>query len=268
VEEDLLYAYGFVARDVWRLLHPRKVKRMTALEKRVLAVVTGPMHPTELEAHFGRRRVVNAWGGYSQATKRALEHLHHRGLLRIARRENGIRVYEPAPPIADRLSPDERLRELVMVVVGLLAPVQKRTLSSIASYLRRKIPAGEPIRALLATGALREDVVDGVTYLQPPSEKCDILSQARFLAPFDPVVWDRRRFEHLWQWQYRFEAYTPKSKRVRGYYSLPLLWRDRVIGWANIAEDVELGFVNGRPREREFSRALDAEVARMREFLR
>jgi len=45
VEEDLLYAYGFLARDVWRLLHPRKVKRMSALEKRVLAVVTGPMHP-------------------------------------------------------------------------------------------------------------------------------------------------------------------------------------------------------------------------------
>src|SRR4029079_13451666 len=41
VEEDLLYAYGFLARPVWRLLHPRKTKRMGALEKRVLTVVTG-----------------------------------------------------------------------------------------------------------------------------------------------------------------------------------------------------------------------------------
>ena len=34
----------------------------------------------------------------------------------------------------------------------------------------------------------------------------------RFLAPFDPVVWDRYRFEHLWGWAYRFEAYTPPAK--------------------------------------------------------
>ena len=51
-------------------------------------------------------------------------------------------------------------------------------------------------------------------------------------APFDPVVWDRRRFELLWNWAYRFEAYTPVPKRRWGYYALPLLWREGVIGWA------------------------------------
>ena len=50
----------------------------------------------------------------------------------------------------------------------------------------------------------------------------------RLLAPFDPIVWDRRRFELLWGWPYRFEAYTPVAKRKLGYYALPLLWRDRV----------------------------------------
>ena len=54
------------------------------------------------------------------------------------------------------------------------------------------------------------------------------------LAPFDPLVWDRRRFELFWGWRYRFEAYTPAAKRTLGYYALPLLWRDRVIGWANV----------------------------------
>ncbi len=57
----------------------------------------------------------------------------------------------------------------------------------------------------------------------------------RLLAPFDPVVWDRRRFELLWGWAYRFEAYTPAPKRIRGYYAMPLLWRDQVIGWGNLA---------------------------------
>ena len=57
----------------------------------------------------------------------------------------------------------------------------------------------------------------------------------RLLTPFDPVVWDRARFQVLWGWTYRFEAYTPASKRKRGYYAMPLLWRDRVIGWGNLS---------------------------------
>jgi uncharacterized protein YcaQ len=86
-------------------------------------------------------------------------------------------------------------------------------------------------------------------------------------------VWDRRRFELFWGWAYRFEAYTPPSQRQRGYYALPLLWRDRVIGWANLSVDAnrlvpELGYVAGRaPRDAVFRRELDAELQRMRSFL-
>src|SRR5262245_27394150 len=96
IEEDILYAYGFLSREVWQLLPPRDTWRMSKLEKRVLETVCkfGVMHPGELEEHFGKARVVNAWGGYSKATTQALEHLHYRGLLRIARRENGVRLYE------------------------------------------------------------------------------------------------------------------------------------------------------------------------------
>ncbi|XXV38439.1 crosslink repair DNA glycosylase YcaQ family protein [Sorangium sp. So ce1504] len=46
----------------------------------------------------------------------------------------------------------------------------------------------------------------------------------RLLAPFDPVVWDRRRFELLWGWAYRFEAYVPAPNRKLGYHALPLPW--------------------------------------------
>ena len=93
------------------------------------------------------------------------------------------------------------------------------------------------------------------------------------LAPFDPIVWDRRRFEMLWGWAYRFEAYTPVKKRVRGYYALPLLWRDRVIGWGNVALtadglQADLGYVAGRaPRDPSFKGALEEELERLRTFL-
>jgi uncharacterized protein YcaQ len=95
----------------------------------------------------------------------------------------------------------------------------------------------------------------------------------RLLAPFDPVVHDRTRFEMLWGWSYRFEAYTPAKKRKLGYYALPLLWRDRVIGWANLSIKNgglvhDLGYVSNPPRDRVFKRELDAELNRMRHFLR
>ncbi|HEX4354358.1 MAG TPA: crosslink repair DNA glycosylase YcaQ family protein, partial [Polyangiales bacterium] len=96
--------------------------------------------------------------------------------------------------------------------------------------------------------------------------------RVRLLAPFDPIVWDRRRFSLLWGWNYRFEAYTPAGKRKLGYYALPLLWRDHVIGWANVTMtnkrlDCQLGFNAARPREPAFDRALEAELDRLRAFL-
>jgi hypothetical protein len=98
--------------------------------------------------------------------------------------------------------------------------------------------------------------------------------RVRLLAPFDPLVWDRRRFEAFWGWAYRFEAYVPAPKRVRGYYALPLLWREAVIGWANLAQrgaalDAEFGYVRGSPpRGAVFRRALEVELQEMRRFLR
>ncbi len=87
------------------------------------------------------------------------------------------------------------------------------------------------------------------------------------------MVHDRERFELFWGWVYRFEAYTPAPKRKLGYYALPLLWRDRVIGWANLAVQdgrltSDLGYAAGTaPRERLFKRELAAELERMRAFL-
>ena len=77
----------------------------------------------------------------------------------------------------------------------------------------------------------------------------------RLLTPFDPIVWDRRRFEIFWGWAYRFEAYTPAPKRKLGYYALPLLWHERVIGWGNVSVvdgglRAAFGYSSGRaPRE-------------------
>jgi uncharacterized protein YcaQ len=285
VEEDNLYAYGFLSRPVWRLLHPRKTPPLRAFEKRVLETVTrlGEAHPRALEAHLGKRRVINAWGGYSKATTHALEWLHWRGLLRIARRENGIRVYCSARTREEVPPPAERLRALIMVYARIFAPSPEKSLQSVIARHRDLGNIRWALADMIGQGELRRDRVDDVSYVSPADAVVgeEAPRQVRFLAPFDPVVWDRTRFEHLWGWAYRFEAYTPVKKRVRGYYALPLLWRDELTGWANVsavgargalgasgAVDVQVGFVNHRPRGSEFTRELDAEIARMDEFLR
>src|SRR5207245_389129 len=135
----------------------------------------------------------------------------------------------------------------------------------------------ETVRQLLASGELERGEMSGETYLWPASRRARALEEepareVRFLAPFDPIVWDRRRFELLWGREYRCEAYTPQKRRRFGYYAMPLLWGEQVIGWANVAAtahgiDVDIGTVNARPKGRDFRRALDAEIARMQAFL-
>ena len=94
----------------------------------------------------------------------------------------------------------------------------------------------------------------------------------RLLAPFDPVVWDRRRFELLWGWAYKFEAYTPEPKRQFGYYALPMLQHEHVIGWANVSARAgslqpRFGYARTKPTGAGFRAALDDEMQRMTHFL-
>jgi uncharacterized protein len=288
LEEDFLYAYGFMPRPVARLLHPRHDRErpdgryiLDGLAADVLALVReqGPTHPTDLEARFGRERAVNGWGGMSKATTRALQSLHYHGLVRVVRRQGGIKIYGAAPAHGDPLPAEERARRLVLLIAKILSPIPAATLRAAVASLARRNPGLDvraAVRELIKSGALESGAVDSETYYWPasfePSRRPDQPSAVRFLAPFDPVVWDRRRFEHFWGWAYRFEAYTPVEKRRLGYYAMPLLWRDQVIGWANVgaAEGglrIDAGFVGMRPKERAFRLAFDAEVASMQEFL-
>lgn len=286
IEEDFFINYGFVTRTLQALMHPRSSITPTAANKRAQAILAfvrerGSVHPREVDAHFAHGRVTNWWGGSSSATTQMLELMHYKGMLRVARRENGIRIYAtqqhgdgPAGAAARRA----HLDRLVDSVVSLYAPVPAASLSFIVSRLRYAAPHWRAeIKSALqrAKQHLDQVTIDGHTWYWPAGEDTDIdpIEGVRLLAPFDPVVWDRRRFEMLWDWAYRFEAYTPASKRKLGYYALPMLWRDRVIGWANITMrdrriDADLGYVSGRaPRDRGFTSALDAELDAMQSFL-
>jgi uncharacterized protein len=289
IHEDVFVNYGFVTGAVQRLMHPRRgpVPWPPGRGRHVRALLEfvrtrGSVHPREVDDHFSHGTVTNYWGGLSSATTHLLDAMQYRGLLRVVRREAGIRIYaahehEAGPrDVATRLA---HLDALVDVIVGMYAPLPAASLSSLVRRLRYAVPQwrGELDRTLQRTkrrlGSARIDSVDWYWPAEKPfaGEPDDRL---RLLAPFDPVVWDRRRFEMLWGWAYRFEAYTPVAKRKLGYYALPLLWRDYVIGWANLSVArgallSHVGYVASRPPQGpEFRHALEEELSRMQTFLR
>src|SRR5258705_1332193 len=117
IEEDFFIIYGFVTKSLQALMHPRSDSRVPAEDvgspwpskqkkqaQLLLEFVRerGAVHPREVDEHFSHGTVKNYWGGASNATTHLLDAMHYRGLLRVARREKGIRIYaahqqEPAP---------------------------------------------------------------------------------------------------------------------------------------------------------------------------
>jgi len=290
VEEDFFINYGFVTRELHGLMHPRTGERAPWSRSQgkgaalILKFVRerGAVHPREVDAEFAHGTVTNYWGGSSNATTHLLDLMHYRGLLRIVRREGGIRIYgirETPPAVVASGERAARVDALVDAAVRKYAPLPAQSLTQLVARLRYAVPQWKnELKPALdrARRRLAHARIEGTDWYWPAEESVDgdrALDRVRLLAPFDPLVWDRRRFEIFWGWAYRLEAYTPVKKRSFGYYALPLLWRDRVIGWGNLSGtngtlDTKLGFISGRPpRDREFRRQLDAEIARLRAFL-
>lgn len=290
IEEDCLVNYGFLPREHLALMHPREAARAWDAETcrkaaDVLAFMRehGPVHPRLVEQHFAHGRVTNNWGGSSNASTHLLDGMHYRGMLRVKRREGGTRIYEAVthPPADDGpAARAQRAAALIDLVVRKYAPLP----SSSLTYLVRLLGYGAPHLAAHTQAALRlardeftSCCIDGTTWYWPADENPSSRRHApddalRLLAPFDPVVWDRRRFELLWNWTYKFEAYTPAPKRQFGYYALPLLLHDRVIGWAAVSThqgqlQPAFGFAGKKPTGPAFRAALDDELQRMTVFL-
>src|SRR3977135_648691 len=116
VEEDFFVTYGFVTKSLQALMHPRPDTCVPAegiqpwpavrVEQARLLLEfireRGAVHPREVDDHFSHGTVRNYWRGSSSATTQLLDAMHYRGLLRVARREGGIRIYtthqhEPGP---------------------------------------------------------------------------------------------------------------------------------------------------------------------------
>ena len=237
VDEDFFINYGFVTRTLQSHMHPRsdssappegRLPWPAARRKRAELLLDfvrqrGVVHPQEVDDHFSHGEP----GFTASRAARGRDPSVHRA---------------PAPTRPSRRCHAERSDRRARRCRGpRLRPLPAPSLRLLVRRLRFATPQWQ----LQLTGALRRAQdrlthaeVDGLDWFWPAGEdpaRSAPPDTVRLLAPFDPVVWDRARFERLWGWVYRFEAYTPALKRKRGYYALPLLWRDRVIGWSNLS---------------------------------
>jgi uncharacterized protein len=292
IDEDCFVNYGFLPSDRLPLLHPRVPLQpwdanTRARAKELLAFVRerGAVHPAEVQQAFAHHgRTLSAWGSDLQATTHLLDAMHYRGLLRVQRREAGTRVFEAVahPPQDDSpLARKARAEALLDQIVALYAPLPAASLTYLARLLRYGAPhLQEETRQACheARSRYAHTEVEGQTWFWPADEnprsrKHQPDDRLRFLAPFDPVVWDRRRFERLWGWTYKFEAYVPAAKRTMGHYAMPMFWGEQMVGWANLRVvkgrlQHSLGFVTGaQPRSEGFRRELERAVQAFGVFL-
>src|SRR5262245_4956248 len=175
VEEDVFINYGYVPRAVYTLMHPRTRRSTppvarTRRERDLLTFVRehGEAHPRDVDRHFSHGRVTNYWGGQSSATTHLLEDLHYRGLVRVVRRERGVRIYAVREHngSVDVAARQARIDALADVVVRAYAPLTPAGLAMTIGRLRYAVPhwrseirrAFQRVRARLA--GTRADGID------------------------------------------------------------------------------------------------------------
>ncbi len=206
---------------------------------------------------FERKPAIDWWWGPTSENRAVLEAMEASGIVGLARRDGNRKYFDlierlyPPELLALRPSRHEQLRHKLYSRYrghGLLGAVGPAELWYGTGKARRTpaVPADEPVRSELleefvADGDLLPVRVDGLRGLRfVLGTELDLLDDSRrslpgepevtFLAPLDPLVWDRDLLRELFDFDYVWEVYTPEHKRRWGYYVLPLLFGDRLVG--------------------------------------
>ena len=201
----------------------------------------GPLAASQIEDDS--RKGKSGWWEWSD-TKRALEYLFRVGDVVSAGRTRFERTYAlaeqriPAAVLNDGISTEDAVRTLISqsaVAHGV------GTVRDLADYYRIGIaPARAAIDELVDAGELVPVAVEGwkgPAWLHRDARIPRRIDAAALLSPFDPVVWERARGERMFDFHYRIEIYTPAEKRVFGYYSLPVLVDDAIVGRIDLKSD-------------------------------
>ncbi|HEX4305713.1 MAG TPA: crosslink repair DNA glycosylase YcaQ family protein [Solirubrobacterales bacterium] len=229
----------------------RVAKDEPRLVNRVLKLVRdeGPIRAAAIGSPKRERKAGEMWNW--NAGKKALEYLFFSGQVTAERRVNFERLYDlpervlpaavlemPTPPEA------EAQRELLLFAARRLGVATEPDLGDYFRLPRRESKAR--LAELVEAGALRTVAVAGwdAPAYAPRDLKVPRRVRARaLLTPFDSMVWARERTERLFDFRYRIEIYVPAPKRVHGYYVLPFMLGDRLVGRVDLKSNRQAGLL-------------------------
>jgi uncharacterized protein YcaQ len=203
--------------------------------------LNGPL-PTRALTDPGER--TGPWWGYGKG-KRALEYLFATGQITVGRRINFERHYDlpervVPPEILDRepMSRDDSLAEWTRRAIAALGVA---TAADLCDYFRtRQRDLGPIIDRLVAAGELVPVHVAGWdrdAYADPGLTVPRAVPGRALVAPFDSLVWDRRRTERMFDFRYRIEIYVPEPKRTYGYYVFPFRLDEAIVARVDLKAD-------------------------------
>ncbi|BBW45207.1 TPA: winged helix-turn-helix domain-containing protein [Enterobacter asburiae] len=227
---------GWKYRQAWMLEHAAEIEQLIAHIQE-----NGPVRSADFEHP---RKGTSGWWEW-KPHKRHLEGLFTSGKVMVIERRNFQRVYD----LTHRVMPhwdDERDLLTQEAAEAIMLENSARSLGIfrpqwLADYYRLRQPALKPLLDIWQ----REQRVIPVTVetlgemwlhadllpLLPLAQEGKLqATHSAVLSPFDPVVWDRKRAEQLFDFSYRLECYTPAPKRQYGYFVLPLLHKGQLVG--------------------------------------
>jgi uncharacterized protein YcaQ len=208
--------------------------------------VDGPVAAGDLSERVGKK---GTWWDWDDA-KVALEHLFWKGEVSAVRRPTDFaRIYDlterviPADVLATPALPEREARKELLLLAAQHHGVG--TMTDLTDYHRQKNPPCKPLLdELVEDGKLLPVAVEGWSkpaYLHHAAKVPRRVQACALLSPFDPVCWHRDRNERLFGFHYRIEIYTPAPKRIYGYYVLPVLWGDSLVGRLDMKADRQGG---------------------------
>lgn len=216
----------------------------------------GPMSAREFEVR-GKRGGNSMWDWHDAKT--ALEFLFAVGTLTVHSRRGFERVYDltervlPAE-ILDQPTPSEADAQRALVAIAARS-LGIATQADLRDYFRLSaVDSARAVNGLVESGEIEPVEVEGwgqTAYLARDAAVPHRVRGSALVSPFDPLVWERKRTERLFDFRYRIEIYTPAHKRTHGYYVLPFLLDEKLCARVDLKADRAKGVLRVLSAHRE-----------------